>query len=310
MKYTKLGSYSASVLGFGCWQLGGKYWGDVDVAQCMRAIERAVELGINLFDTAPIYGEGLADRRLVQALGSKRHDMIIATKAGVDMRGEHARSYLNPSFLEEDIALSLRRLQIESIPLLQIHWPCESKTPLEETFTTLARLQEKGDIQCIGVCNYSTSDIKEIQQYVSLTSTQNAYSMLRREIEDTIIPVAHEHNLTTIGYEVLCRGLLAGKYQSQPTFPSTDLRSHDPRFQGDWLRRNQFLVHQLIRAANKLDVPTCALPLAWSLKRVDIALMGIKNTEQLLQNCQSLRLAGKERILSLVEAILDLSPRQ
>ena len=310
MKYTKLGSFSSSILGFGCWQLGGEYWGDVDIAACMKAIGLAIELGINLFDTAPLYGNGLADQRLVEALGPKRHDVIIATKVGVDTRGQHARSLLTRQFLEQDIAHSLKRLKLESIPLLQVHWPCDSNTPIEETFSTLAQYQEKGDIQAIGVCNYPAKSLSEIQKYVSLVSTQNAYSMLRREIEAKLLPISKKNTISSIGYEVLCRGLLTGKYQVQTTFPASDLRSHDPRFQGNWLQKNRVLVDNLQQAAKKLRIPTSAIPIAWSLQRVDIALMGIKTGKQLLQNHKALALLNKPKILSVIESILDASSPQ
>jgi len=145
-----------SVVGFGCWALGKQYWGDdVDDETSSRAIHAALDEGINWFDTAPLYGEGHADTVLVDALGTKKHDVIIATKVGVRLGGdgEHASSDLRPDHIVTDTEQSLKRLGLESIDLLQVHWPCEHGAPLDDTLAALEDLRSKGHIRHYGLCN-------------------------------------------------------------------------------------------------------------------------------------------------------------
>src|SRR5690606_4887670 len=136
-----------SAIGFGCWAIGGAWWGDdVDDRQSIAAIHAALDHGINWFDTAPLYGHGHADELLVEALGSRRHDLVIATKVGVryqNLAGAHAFSDLSPDHIVEDCEASLRRLRLETIPLLQVHWPCECQTPLEATLEALMALRSE-----------------------------------------------------------------------------------------------------------------------------------------------------------------------
>ena len=149
---------NVSVVGMGCWAIGGKWWGDdVNDDNSIACVRAAVESGVNFFDTAPLYGHGHADEILVRALGSKRHDVVIATKVGIRFQGTtgHAQSDLSKKHIREDTEVSLKRLKLDSIPLMQIHWPCELGTPLEESMEALLELQMEGKIQHIGVCNYN-----------------------------------------------------------------------------------------------------------------------------------------------------------
>ena len=227
-------SLHPSLFTFGCWPLGGKYWGQIDVPQIERAIHAALEIGITCFDTAPLYGDGLADQRLAKALGHQRHNVIIATKVGARTIGAHAQSDLSASFVRLDVEQSLKRLDIESIPLLQVHWPCEQGTPLEETFGALCDLQQEGKIQHIGICNYTAADVAKIQNICPIVSLQTPYSMIRREFELELQPICQRYNIGVLAYEGLCRGLLSGKYRVPPTFSPPDLRAHDPRFKQGW----------------------------------------------------------------------------
>ena len=192
------------------------------------------------------------------------------------------------------------------IPLLQVHWPCEVGTPLADTFSMLQQLQQEGLIQNVGICNYPAKDIPTIQRYVNLASIQSAYSMIRREIEADIIPLAKRSNISLIGYEVLARGLLTGKYLSEPIFPSTDLRSHDPRFSGVRFDSYRPLVQNLRKISHKVDFPVCAVAIAWGLQRVDIALVGIKTPQQLVHNAKAIRLLNTPKIHQAIDTILSL----
>jgi len=294
-----------SAIGFGCWAIGGKWWGDdVDDRHSIAALRAAVDHGVNWFDTAPLYGHGHADEILVEAFGSARHDLVIATKVGVRWRGleDHAYSELTPEHIVEDCEASLRRLKLDRIPLLQVHWPCERGTPLEATLEALMALQDGGKIQHFGLCNYGSGPLAEARSYApALASLQSPYSMLRREFEYALREVAApegEQQLGVLAYETLCRGLLSGKFPRLPRFPKTDLRHRDDRFKDPAFSRSKPLVDALRLVGSKLDVPPAALAIAWVLRQpgVSVAIVGAKRAEQVEEQLQAIDLLGKERV--------------
>jgi len=295
---------TASALGFGCWTVGGEYWGDdVDDARSIEAIRTAWACGITLFDTAPLYGRGHADELLVAALGERRHDAVIATKVGVALDGEHARSDLRPEHVIADAEASLRRLRLEVIPLLQVHWPCERGTPLDDTTDALNRLVQRGDVRHWGLCNYGADAVRQ----ASPASLQTPYSLLRREFEGPLLAAVQEHEIGVIAYEALCRGLLTGKFKGRPSFPDSDLRSRDERFSGPVFNRARRFVDDLGQAAKRLSVPTSAIALAWVLARpgVTFVLAGARSPEQVRDNVQAVRLLANPRVRSVIDRLGD-----
>jgi aryl-alcohol dehydrogenase-like predicted oxidoreductase len=317
-----------SAIGFGCWAIGGKWWGDdVDDARSIAAIHAALEHGINWFDTAPLYGHGHADEILVEALGSRRHDVCIATKVGVRWKEEgnnHAYSDLSPDHIVEDCEASLRRLRLDTIPLLQVHWPCECDTPFEATLETLLALRDGGKIRYFGLCNYASRPVEQALAYApELASLQTPYSMLRREFEfalrDVVAAPEHvepsgpaepaEQRLGVLAYETLCRGMLTGKFKSpaSPRFPSTDLRHIDDRFREPLWSRAQPLVAALRLVGEKLDVPAGAIAIAWALRQpgISVAIVGAKRPEQVADNVRALELLGRRKLWDALQPHLD-----
>lgn len=298
-----------SILGLGCWAFGGQHWGDdVRDEDAIATIHAALELGINLFDTAPLYGEGHADRLLVRALGPRIREVVVATKVGVRPHGRdgHAESDLRPAHIREDTEASLRRLGVERIDLLQVHWPCEVGTPLDDTLDALDRLVESGKIRHYGLCNYDAAALRDARARHPVATLQTPYSLLRREAEGALASAGTALGVGLIAYEPLCRGLLSGKLLRAPArFPASDMRSRDDRFQGAWLRHNLALVADLDRAATKLGVPTAALALGWVMSRpwVSATLVGAKRPAQLRESAQALRLLGSAKVWSVVERI-------
>lgn len=309
MKYRTLPrtDLQLSAIGLGCWAIGGKWWGDdVDDRKSIATIQAALDHGINWFDTAPLYGHGHAEELLVEALGSKRHEVIIASKVGVRWRnqqGDHAFSDLDPAHIIEDCECILRRLRLDTIPLLQIHWPCECDTPLEATLEALMGLREVGKIRYFGLCNYAARGVEQALGYASegLASLQTPYSMLRREFElrlrESVCP-GDEQRLGMLAYETLCRGLLTGKFAGLPRFPATDLRQRDDRFRDPLWSRSQKLIAALRVVGAKLNVPPAALAVAWVLRQrgVSVAIVGAKRPDQLAQSVRALELLGRERV--------------
>lgn len=256
----------------------------------MRA---AYDAGVRVFDTAPLYGHGHADTLLRQALGPRLREVVVATKCGVrwDGEGTHAQSDLRPDHVRADLEASLTRLGLEQIPLMQIHWPCELGTPLEETLATLFALVDDGKIGHVGLCNYDAEAVRGARHAFPLASLQTPYSMLRRELEGPLADAAHdgERPLAVLAYEPLCRGLLTGSKQATTRYPDSDLRARDDRFQGKRYLRALALVSRLSLLARRVEVPTSALALAWALRQpaVDVVIAGAKRPEQVAQNVQA-----------------------
>jgi aryl-alcohol dehydrogenase-like predicted oxidoreductase len=299
-----------SVVGFGCWAIGKTWWGDdVDDATSIAAVRRALDLGVNWFDTAPIYGWGHADETLVAALGDRKRDVVIATKVGVTRGADgHAHSLLTPDSLRTDLEASLARLGVETIALVQVHWPCESRTPLETTFAALDGLRREGKFRYLGVCNYDAATIERIAAITPIVSLQMGYSLLRREFETHERRTCAKLGIGMLAYEPLCRGLLTGKYAHVPSFPETDLRARDDRFQGRRFLHGQRLAADLSRVAAKVGVPTAAVAVGWVASRpgVTAVIAGAKRPEQVEQNVRAAEIVDKAKVWEIVDRISAL----
>ncbi len=315
MKYRRIPNteLELSVVGFGCWAAGRKWWGDdVDDDRSIAAIRKALDLGINWFDTAPLYGHGHADEVLVKALGPRIRDVIVATKVGVrwDNEGVHATSDLTAAHLRADCEASLQRLGIERIDLLQVHWPCESGTPLQETIAELHRLQDEGKVRHFGLCNYDPPSLSAALSLRPVATLQTPYSLLRREFEHGLSQVCAPAGAPRVGvlaYEPLARGLLTGKFTSIPSFPDSDLRARDDRFKGQRFIRSAAFVQTLATAAQKVGVPTAALAIGWVCSRpgVTAAIAGAKSPEQVTQNARAAVMVDNDRFWQAIDKIVS-----
>ncbi|MBK7824264.1 aldo/keto reductase [Nannocystis sp.] len=322
MKYRTLpnSDLQLSALGLGCWTLGGEGWGpDPGEAAAADTVAAAIELGINWFDTAPLYADGRADQRLARALGARRHDLVIATKVGArkDASG-HAHSDLSPANLVADVEASLRRLGLDVLPLLQIHWPCERGTPLAASLDALAELRAAGKLRHVGLCNYNPAGLRAALAHdIGLVSLQTPYSMVRREFEhglrDMVLGTGPEgqpvQRLGVLAYETLCRGLLAGAHtRSPPSFPGTDLRAHDPRFrEPSWTRLHR-LSQALSTVATRLQVEPAALAVAWVLRQpgISVAVVGARSPAQIRGAAQALGLLSQTRVWRALQPHIDV----
>lgn len=303
-----------SVVGMGCWAIGGEWWGDDvrdDVSEA--AIGRALDHGINWFDTAPLYGHGHADEVLVKALGSRKRDVVIASKVGVrwDNEGRHAHSDLTPAWIRADLEANLKRLGVETVDLLQIHWPCELGTPLQESIGALESLRKEGKFRYLGVCNYKAAGLRDAAQHGHIDSLQTPYSMLRREFEAELQPLVLDfpqgRQLGVLAYEPLCRGLLTGKYKATQKFPDSDLRSRDERWQGPRFLKALTLVSRLELIARRRGVPVAALALAWVLRQAGLTavIAGAKTPQQIDEHVQAVGLLDQEALWPQVDGVVD-----
>jgi aryl-alcohol dehydrogenase-like predicted oxidoreductase len=280
---------SLSVVGMGCWAIGGSDWGpDVRDEDSVAAVHAALDEGIDWFDTAPIYGRGHADRLLRRALGARIRDVAIATKVGVrlDPATGEAKSDLTPAHVREDCEASLARLGVERIDLLQAHWPCELGTPLADTLGTLDDLRREGKVRAFGLCNYSAAGLRAALDVAPVASLQTPYSLVRREAEADLLPLCRERGVAVLAYETLCRGLLTAKWDRMPRFHETDLRARDPRFWGTEYLRLSAVARELAAAARRRGTTPAALAVAWAVSRPGItaAVVGAKTPTQILSS--------------------------
>ncbi len=291
MEYRILGKsdLNISVLGYGAWGIGGKpFWKIESDENSILSIKKAVDLGINFFDTAPVYGFGHSEVLLGKALLQRRKDVIIATKCGMRWEREELRAIEKKATREsilEEIDLSLQRLQTDYIDLYQVHWPDEN-TPIEETMEALLEIQKAGKIRHIGVSNYSVNQIKESLKYGQIVSLQPMYSMLERDIENGALPFCIENNIGIICYSPLASGVLTGKYDENTRFE--DWRGYNiiGNFTGEVFKSHIAKVRKISKIAQELGKTTAQLALNWLVhqKGVTTALVGVKNPDQIEQN--------------------------
>lgn len=278
-----------SVIGLGCWALGGEGWGSVSDRDAKDTILAALEAGVTLFDTAPLYGR--ADEHLRAALGPRLRDVVVASKVGARREAAHAISDLSPSHLRRDLEASLERLGVETIDLLQIHWPCERGTPLEESLQALFRMRDEGKLRYVGLCNYGAADLERAWKVGPIATLQLPLSLLRRENERDIAAAARL-GTGVLAYEPLARGLLTGKHRGVPRFAPGDVRASDPRFWALGMARAGPLIESLRREAERRGTTPAALALAWVARRegVTAVLAGARTPAQARENARAAEL--------------------
>jgi aryl-alcohol dehydrogenase-like predicted oxidoreductase len=276
----------SSRIGLGTWAIGGWMWGGTDEKDSIRTIHAALDKGINLIDTAPIYGYGRSEEIVGEAVREyrRRDSVILATKVGIDWtNGNIERNSTRQRILKE-FDDSLRRLQTDYIDVYQVHWP-DPEVPIEETASTLRGLYEQGKIRAIGVSNYSPDQVTQFRAAAPLHTIQPPYNLFEREIEDDILPYALSHSITTLTYGALCRGLLSGTMRADRQFSKHDMRkATDPKFQPPHFA-------EYLNAASRLDAfaqenfgkRVIHLAVRWLLDQpgVGVALWGARRPEQL-----------------------------
>ena len=290
MRFRRLGpsGFDVSVVSFGTWTIGGADWGHVDDRDSIKAIRRSVELGVNLFDTAPIYGNGHAEKVLGEALAGTRDEVLIATKCGPweDELGR-LRLDLSRDGITRQVEDSLRRLGTDRIDLLQVHWN-DPMWPVDQTMETLRGLVDAGKIRAFGVSNFSGP---EYAAAVSggCVSLQSPYSLMNRDVEAELLPACTATGTGFLVYEPLCRGMLAGKYGPGTRFEPGDIRTQDPRFRGDAFRGNLARVEQFRRLAEAHGMDPAAAAVAWVVHNpaVTTAICGARTVTQAAANARA-----------------------
>jgi aryl-alcohol dehydrogenase-like predicted oxidoreductase len=275
--------FDASRIGLGTWAIGGWLWGGTEESDAISTIHAALDNGINVIDTAPVYGFGRSEELVGKALqGGRRADAIIATKVGLDWGSGKILRNSTPARLRQELEDSLRRLKTDVIDIYQVHWP-DVSVPFEETARTLEAFRREGKIRAIGVSNFSPDQMDRFRKGAQLATIQPPYNLFEREIEKDVLPYAERNGLVVLAYGALCRGLLSGKITTETEFKGDDLRKTDPKFRQPRFGQYLAAVERLDRfARERYGKTVLALAVRWLLDRGKIvALWGARRPDQL-----------------------------
>ncbi len=293
MEFTRISEIDMPVsrVGLGTWAIGGTFWGGSNEKDSIKTILKALDSGINLIDTAPVYGYGFSEEVVGKALRmyGARSKVVVATKAGLQWQDGKIRRNASPARLRHELEDSLKRLKVKRIDLYQLHWP-DPSTPLEETAETLLRFKEEGKIRAIGLSNFSTAGMTKFSEVAPFQTVQPPYNLFEREMEKDILPWSRDAGITILGYSALCRGLLSGRVGLGTEFPDGDIRRVDPKFQSPRMDRYLAAVNELDAfAREKFGKRVVHLALRFILDKLQdgIALWGARKPEQLapLEDC-------------------------
>ena len=293
MEMRKLGNSDLKItpVGFGAWALGGGgwefAWGPQDDADSIAAIHRALELGVNWIDTAAVYGLGHPEEVVARALKEWRGTRPYVFTKCILRWNEKGKVYkeFSAESVRRECQDSLRRLQIETIDLYQMHWPPDEDKPgIEEAWQTLAALRTEGKVRWIGVSNFSAAQIQRAEKIAPVTSLQPPYSMIRRGIEAETLPYCEKRGIGVISYAPMASGLLTGAMTREraTALPADDFRSRNPEFREPRLSKNLELVERLRLVGARHGRTPGEVAIAWTLRRPAItgAIVGARNAKQ------------------------------
>ncbi|MDR3375569.1 MAG: aldo/keto reductase [Ancalomicrobiaceae bacterium] len=288
-----------SVIGFGCWSLGGTSgWHDSDDQQSIAAVHKAIECGVTFFDTAPVYGFNGSETLLGKALKGRRGSVVLASKCGLLFDASHTiRRDLSYAAVRGDVEASLRRLQTDHLDLLQLHWP-DHATPLEETARALRDLLAEGKIRAVGVSNFSLADTEAMQRLVPLSTYQGLYNLLEHNAdsyhnieleyrtEREILPYCLKNGMAFLPYSPLFQGILTGQFSAESTFAADDVRSANPNLAGATFARYIAVCEALKPIAAEAGVSLTHMALAWLCQQpaVGPVICGAQRPDQIADN--------------------------
>jgi aryl-alcohol dehydrogenase-like predicted oxidoreductase len=307
MEYRRLSEsdLELSVITFGAWAAGGWMWGGAERNESVSAIKAAYENGVTSIDTAPVYGQGLSEEIVGEAIKDLPRDKVqILTKYGLQWKGKNGEFYFRSKDnqgLDIDIykyagkesviaecEASLKRLGTDYIDLYQIHWP-DPTTPIHETMEAVEMLIQQGKVRFAGVCNYSTEQMQEAEKTVKLVANQVPYSMVNRKIEEVVVPYCLANKKSILAYSPMERGLLTGKIKPGYQFSAGDHRAGLKYFSpGNIIQVNLFL-DKIKHIAEDKGITLSQLVLKWTIEKpgITIALAGARNAGQAAQNAKA-----------------------
>jgi methylglyoxal reductase len=306
----------ASAIGLGTWAIGGWMWGGTDEAQSIEAIQAAVDEGVTLIDTAPAYGKGLAEEIVGKALVGRRDKVVLATKCGLvwhcqkgnhffDYDGQPVHRYLGKDGIIHEVEQSLKRLKTDFIDHYITHWQ-DPTTPIAETMEALETLKQQGKIRSIGASN---TNVDEIAAYIAagqLDAIQEEYSMVKRDIETSLLPLCTEHAVSALSYSSLALGLLSGKLGPDRTFTGDDQRKDNPRFSLANRQKVATLMEEISPIADSHNATLAQIVIAWTVQQpgITFSLCGARNADQARENAAAGRIRlSPQDIQSMTTAV-------
>ena len=273
-----------SPVAIGTWAIGGWMWGGTEEAESVATIRAALDHGINVIDTAPVYGFGRSEEIVGKAIaeGRLRDRVVIATKVGLEWKDGNVFRNAGRGRIVREVEDSLHRLRTDYIDIYQVHWP-DPLVPIEETAAAMQMLFKQGKIRAIGVSNFSLEQMQRFRSVAPLHVLQSPYNLFEREIENDLLPYCRKNNIATLGYGALCRGLLSGRMRPTTTFSGDDLRRTDPKFQRPRFAQYLAAVRRLDQLAQeRFGKHVIQLAVRWMLDQgITTALWGARHPSQL-----------------------------
>ncbi|UOQ70404.1 aldo/keto reductase [Hymenobacter cellulosilyticus] len=316
LKKVALGSQGLEVpvQGLGCMGMTGgingmSVYGEADEVESVATIHQALELGVNLLDTADLYGPMHNERLVGRAIAGRRPEIILATKFGfeVDDQENWTGGYNGrPEYVRKSIERSLRNLQTDYVDLYYLH-RIDPNTPLEDTVGAMSRLVEEGKVRFLGLSEVTAEELRRGHAVHPITALQTEYSLFDRGVEeDGVLQATRELGIGFVGYSPLGRGFLSGEIKTPDDFEATDSRRFFPRYQGENFYKNLALVEKLQSLAQAKGVTAAQLALAWVLAQGVVAIPGTKRRKYLEQNVAAVSLALSAAELAELEAIMPV----
>ncbi|GAA0182282.1 aldo/keto reductase AkrN [Clostridium sediminicola] len=310
-----------SVLGLGCWGFsGGDVWDGTNDENSIKAIHAAVDAGINFYDVAPIYGFGHAEEVLGKALSNgKREKVIVASKCGLIWdKNRNVKNNLTKNSILKEIDDSLKRLNTDYLDLYQLHWP-DPNTSIEETIEAIEFLKKSGKIRYFGVTNFSLKSVSKIMEMTSVDSQQGLYNMMERNpssyhtipldyrTEDEVLPFCEKNGQAYLPYSPLFQGLLTGTFKLENNFSQSDVRSSNPKLNGEDYIIYYKGVEKLKEIAKEIGKPLNEIAINWLEKNpaVTSIIAGAQKAEHIIKNLKALQWELTDENLKAINEVIE-----